>query len=319
MDNLIEKAAQDIGKIIGQPIDPNLPVPPVLNEVFDYDTAEPGEEIKIYTVEDTNQGDTITAVGSDGRIVNYKIDPQTPAVIPFTSVQSRLERVHVDAILNSPDQSVIARRKAAITRALDKKVTKEALDLMLAVGSQEVLQASGEDVYSLILKMKHKVEDYGDNFILLVGTDVSNAIESYERDNATNFHYVISVEDMLAKKGIKMVKVYETAVFNFIDTTATGDPEATNVKVLAADKLILVARDSRIAKGKPGVYIRRKIAPAIAQMMGSDVDATYRASTVIPLPVNLDGTNTLAFGIHAFEQRVCALLNYRGIAWSTLA
>lgn len=319
MENLIEKAAQDIGKIIGQPIDPNLPVPPVLNEIFDYETAEPGEEIKIYNVEDTNASDMITAVGSDGKIMNYKIDPQTPAIIPFTSVQSRLERIHVDAILNSPDQSVIARRKAAITRALDKKITKEALDLLLGVGQQEIVQATGMDLYDLVIAMKHKVEDFGDDYILLVGTAVSEAIDVYDKVNATNFNYRIGLVETLREKGIKVVKVYETAYFNFIDTTATGDPETDNIKVLARDKMILVARASNIQKGKPGVYIRRKIAPAIAQMMGSDVDATFRASTVIPLPVNVDGTNTLAFGIHAFEQRVCALLNYRGIAWATLA
>ena len=319
MENLIEKAAQDIGKIIGQPIDPNLPVPPVLNEIFDYETAEPGEEIKIYNVEDTNASDMITAVGSDGKIMNYKIDPQTPAIIPFTSVQSRLERIHVDAILNSPDQSVIARRKAAITRALDKKITKEALDLLLGVASQEIVQATGMDLYDLVIAMKHKVEDFGDDYILLVGTAVSEAIDVYDKVNATNFNYRIGLVETLREKGIKVVKVYETAYFNFIDTTSTGDPETDNIKVLARDKMILVARASNIQKGKPGVYIRRKIAPAIAQMMGSDVDATFRASTVIPLPVNVDGTNTLAFGIHAFEQRVCALLNYRGIAWATLA
>jgi len=319
MENLIEKAAQDIGKIIGQPIDPNLPVPPVLNEIFDYETAEPGEEIKIYNVEDTNASGMITAVGSDGKIMNYKIDPQTPAIIPFTSVQSRLERIHVDAILNSPDQSVIARRKAAITRALDKKITKEALDLLLGVASQEIVQATGMDLYDLVIAMKHKVEDFGDDYILLVGTAVSEAIDVYDKVNATNFNYRIGLVETLREKGIKVVKVYETAYFNFIDTTSTGDPETDNIKVLARDKMILVARASNIQKGKPGVYIRRKIAPAIAQMMGSDVDATFRASTVIPLPVNVDGTNTLAFGIHAFEQRVCALLNYRGIAWATLA
>jgi hypothetical protein len=321
MEDYISKAAQEIGKIIGQPIDPNLPVPAVLNEIFDYETAEPGEEVKRYEYEDTNAGDTITAVSTDGHIVNYKIDPQTPAVIPFSSVQSELQRLHVDAILNSPDQAVIARRKAAITRGLDKKITKEALDLIIAAngGSQEVVQATGMDLYDLIIAMKHKIEDYGDNYILLVGTKVSEAIDVYDKVNATNFNYRIGLVETLKEKGIKVVKVYATAVFNFIDTTASGDPETSNIKVLDTDKMILVARDSTIQKGKPGIYVRRKIAPAIAQMMGSDVDATFRATTVMPLPVNVGGTNTLAFGIHAFEQRVCALLNYRGTAWATLA
>jgi len=320
----IELAAQEIGKIIGQPIDPNLPVPPVLAEVFDYETAEVGEEVKIYTVEDTNQGDTITSVNSAGQIVVTRVDPQNPAVIPFTAAMSRLEYVLVDAALNSPDQSLIARRKAAITRGLDKKLTKECLDTMLALDgvsgrpNQEVVLASGMDLYDLIIAMKEKIEDYGSDFILLVGTAVSNAIEVYDKVNAVNFHYNVMLEDTLAKKGIKVVKVYETAVYNYIDTTASGNPQTTNIKVLAANKLILVSRDSRIQKGKPGIYVRRKINPAIAQAMGSEVDATFRANTVVPMPVIVNGSNTLAFGIQAYESRVLALLNYRGVCWATL-
>lgn len=322
-ESLIEKAAQEIGKIIGQPIDPNLPVPAVLNEIADYETAEPGEEVKIYTAEDTNAGnlssttgDVIFSVGSNATITGSIIDPQTPAVIAFTSVQSRLERIYVDAILNSPDQSVIARRKAAITRAMDKRITKDAIDLVLHLDggsgrpNQEVVQTTGMDLYALILAMKQKIEDFGDNYILLVGSTVHNKIESYVRDNATNFQYRVSLIDELLKGyNIKTIKVNGYVVYGQDNTTA--------VKVLAADKLVMVARDSLIAKGKPITYVRRKIAPAIAQMMGSEVDATFRATSVIPLPVNEGGANALAFGIHAFEQRVCALLNYRPVCWAT--
>lgn len=316
-DNYITKAAQDIGKIIGQPIDPNLPVPPVLNEVFDYETAEPGEEIKTYSTEDTNAGDAVYSVDSNtGAITLYKITPQTPAVIPFTSLQSSLQRVQIDAILNSPDQTVVARRKASITRAMDKKITADALALLLALdgqsgrANQEVVQASSMDLYDLIIAMKHKIEDYGDNFILLGGTTVSNHLDTYDKENVTNFQYRIGIKEMLAQAGIKFVKVYGTATFSLDG----GAP----VKVLADDKMILVARDSNIQKGgKPGIYVRRKIAPAIAQMMGSEVDATFRASTVVPMPVMNGAVTTLSFGIHCFEQRVLALLNYRGVAWAT--
>jgi hypothetical protein len=318
--NFLETAAQNIGKLIGQPIDPNLPVPPVLAEIFDYETADPGEKVQTYNVEDTNGGDTITAVGIGGVISEYKITPQTPADITFSTVQSRLERVQVDEILNSPDQKVIARRKRAITRALDKKVTKEALDLILAKSSQEVVQASGMDLYDLVLGLKHKIQDYGDNYILLVGSDVDNKIDTWEKDQATNFNYLVSLEKKLAEKNIKLVRVAEVVEFNYIASDTSGSPETDNIKVLAAGKLIMVARNSFIQEGgKPGIYVRRKFSPEIAAMMGSEVDATFRATSVIPMPVNEGGYNTLCFGIHAVEQRICALLNYRGVAWATLA
>jgi hypothetical protein len=317
--NFLETAAQQIGKLIGQPIDPNVPVPPILKEIFDFDTAEPGELVQTYTVEDTNGGDTITAVGIGGVISEYKITPQTPAFVTFSTVESRLERVQIDELLNSPDQKVVARRKRAVTRAMDKKITKEALDLILAKSSQEVVKVTGMDLYDLIIGMKNKIQDYGTDYILLAGSNVDNAIDTWDKDNATNFNYKVSLVEKLAEKNIKLVRVPAVAEYNYIASDDTGAPETDNIKVLDADTMIMVARDSTIQEGgKPGIYIRRKFSPELAAMMGSDVDATYRATSVIPLPVNVGGYNTLCVGIFAVEQRVCVLLNYRSVAWATL-
>ena len=52
---------------------------------------------------------------------------------------------------------------------MDKYEVKRLLDVLLAIASQEVELATADDIYSGIMKMAHKVIDYGDNFVLLAG------------------------------------------------------------------------------------------------------------------------------------------------------
>jgi hypothetical protein len=312
MKEYFEKA-EYISKLIGLPIDPQLDGKSIVNEITTMEGALPGEEVKIYTVEDTNSGDRIFSVNAAGVVTIADVTPQTPAVIPFTDVQSNLETMLLSQCLNSPDQGLIARRKRAITRGLNKRIDKEALDLILGVASQEVVPTSNEDIYSVIMDMVHLVEDYAasQEFVLYVGTKASNRIDTYDKDNALNFHYNVQLVETLAKKGIKLVKVGDTIKFSY---------NAAPTPVLATDKMILVARNSVITSERPIAYVRRQISAEVAKQMGVEVDAAYRANTVMPMPI-FDPTQnsyTLKMGIHAFEQRVLALLTYRNVAWTTV-
>jgi len=303
--------AMEIAKVIGEPIDPNLSVAPALAEIADFDTAMPGEDVKTYTSEDSNANDAIYTVGAAGVITVVKVTPQTPTALTFSGMQSRLEYVLVDEVMNSPDQSALGRRKAAIARAMDKKELKEALDLILGVAGQEVTQASGEDIFDVIIKMKHLVEDYGDNYVLLCGTSCKEKLDSYDKDNVTTFNYKAGLKEFLADSGIKVVKIVGTYSLD----------GGSQTRVLATDKMILVARNSTIAQGKPLVFVRRIISPEIAAGMGADVDRAQRALIVVPTPVvvSTSSLNTLAYGIYAYESRINALLNFRATCWATVA
>lgn len=302
--------AIELAKIIGEPIDPNLKVPAILAEVADCETALPGEDVKRYTTEDSNAGDEIYTI-TNGIITPVKVTPQIPTPLTFTGLQSRLEYVLVEEIMASPDQSLLARRKAAIARAMDKKETKEVLDLILGAASQEVVQATGEDIYDVIVKMTQLVEDFGDNYILLAGSTAKGLIDTYDKVNADNFRYRVGINDLLTNSGIKLVKVI--GEYKLDGASAT--------KVLAINKLILVARNSTIAQGKPLSFVRRIISPAIAEAMGCQVDVTQRALIVVPTPVVVSGSslNTLAYGVYAYESKISALLNKRAVAWATVA
>jgi hypothetical protein len=302
----------EIAKILAPVIDPSVPVSPVLGEISDYDTAEAGEMVYKFTSYDT-AGDTLRTVGAAGSINVVKITPKTPTLVSFTGIQTDLDYVLEDEVLNSPDLSALARRKDAHARAMDKKELKEALDLILAVSAQEVVQGSADDIYLIIEAMIAKCEAYGDNGILLVGTDVFRAIRKYDRANADSFNYKVSVKELLADNGIELQKIAEEATYVLNGGSAT--------KVLAADKAILVMRRSTIANGKPLQFIRRKINPALAEEMGVEVDKAFRATLVSKEPQYVNSTDgiVLGYGTHMYESRICALINEKAVCWATIS
>jgi len=184
------------------------------------------------------------------------------------------------------------------------------LDAVLLVSSQEVVLDSGEDLYDGIVKMVHLVEDYADNYVLLCGTDCWAKIDDYEKDNADNFNYRVSVNELLADKKINKVKVIGNIKLD----------GGSDVPVLAADKMILVGRDSQLAQGKPVVMVRRLIS-AIAGQAGAEVDAEERALYVAetPTPFYNGTTLTHGYGIFGYESVIQAVLNYRAISWAVVA
>lgn len=118
--------------------------------------------------------------------------------------------------------------------------------------------------------------------------------------------------DMLKEAGIEVVKVFGK-VHN-----GTSDGVLLNAK-----HMIMVAKNSRLAEGKPIKFVRRRISPEIARLMGADVDNAQRATIVNPTPVIADpGTtgsstsNLLAYGVYAYESLVMAIVNPLAICTS---
>ena len=297
----------EIASLIGQPINTQLPVPVELSAIADTFTAEPGEKVwKFSATEDT--ADVILAVDANGAITVKKRDAVGITEISFSGLNSKLEYVLVDAVLGSADTDLLSRRRESITRGMDKREVKIIIDAILnkTAGALpgkdpfEVTPVSGDDLYDLIVAMKHKVEDYGDGYVLLCASDVKEAIDNYDKAiNATNVGGV-SLPAKLKELGIEVVKMF--------GKVSSADNEA-EVAMMASGKMILVAKNSRLQEGKPVKFVRRIIAPDIAKLMGADVDKAQRATIVNPTPVNVAGTNTLAYGIYGYESIVFAIVN----------
>lgn len=304
----------EIASLIGQPINTQLPVPVELAAIADVLTAEPGEKVwRFSALDDT--ADVILAVDGAGAITTKKRDAVGVVEMTFSGLNSKLEYVLVDAVLGAADTDLLSRRRESITRGMDKREVKLITDAILAYtetgdtyfpgeGPQEVTAASGDDLYDVIVAMKHKVEDYGDGYVLLCAPNVKEAIDNYDKSiNATNVGGV-SLPAKLKELGIEVVKMFGKV------SAASNETESA---MLAAGKMILVAKNSRLSEGKPIKFVRRKISPDIAKLMGADVDKAQRATIVNPTPVNVSGTNTLAYGVYGYESIIFCITNPKAI------
>lgn len=308
-----------IAKLIGEPINTQLPVAVELAEIADTFLAEPGEHVwRIQNLDET--ADVVLAVDSDGKITTKKRTPLADVEVSFSGYNTKMDYVLVEDVLNKVDTNALARRKEAITRGLDKRELKAILDAILTptsdvfpaneVGGTEITVASGEDLYDVIIRAKQALEDYGDNYVLLCGSNVKSKIDTYDKDQASTFNYNVTLNRKLEELGIKVMKVFGKV------STISAETEAS---LLDTSHFILVARDSRIAEGKPIQFVRRKINPDIAKLMGADIDTAQRAVIVgqTPIPVDFSGTmsNVLGFSVYGFESVVLAIKNPKAIAW----
>lgn len=307
----------EIAKLIGEPINTQLPIPVELTMICDTFTAEPGEHVWRYSSLD-NTADVMLDVDTNGVITVIKRTPLHDVELTFKGLNSKLDYVLVEDILNKVDTNALARRKAAITRGMDKRELKLILDAIVTpsstyypsnevvnAGPYAVAVASGDDLYDVILKAKHAIEDYGDQYVMLAGRTVKEKIDTYDKDHATTFRYNVTLTAKLKELGIDVYKI-----FGKVSEDGTSETEEV---LLDAKTFILVAQNSRIAEGKPVKFVRRNISADIAKQMGAEVDNMQRALIVNPTPVQqvISGTrqSVLAYGVFGYESVIFFIAN----------
>lgn len=304
-----------IARLIGEPINESLPVPLAISEIADTDVAEVGEKVWYFANRDDDPDEIYYVDTSSGVMTVVKRSPVSETELTFQGLNSRIEYVLVDTILSSVDNKVLARKKERIAAGLDKLELKLIIDAVMASADISTIAIpSGGDLYDTFMTAKHQLEDYGDNFLALVGSTVKEKIDTYDKDKAGSFYYRVGIKQMLTDAGIKTVKI-----FGSVKTGTNADNVAdTGVsrRVMSSSRFILVARNSTIADGKPLHFVRRKISADIAKLMGANVDTAQRATVVLPTPVNVAGSNTLGYGIYAYESIIWAVKNRKAIVKS---
>lgn len=309
----------NIAKLIGAPVREQLPCAVELTEIADIFYAEPGEHVWRYSTVDTTADVVLAVSASDGAITVVKRTPMDDVELTFTDLNSKLEYVLAHQVINSPDLQALAARKASITRGMDKRELQLILAAILAntagylpgENCQEYTVQSTDDLYDCIMGMKQAVEDYGDDFVLLCGSTVKNKIDTYDKDKAESHNYNVTLTAKLRELGIKVMKVYGNVSY------ASNETETA---VMTATSAILVARNSRIADGKPIKFVRRKISADQAALMGCEVDAAKgRGLWAAPTPINVSGVNTLGYGVYGFESVIFCITNPKAICLCDLS
>ena len=297
------KIGIEIAKAIGTPIDPNLPINPLIMAIADTEAVPAGEDC--YTFVADSEVDTVYALDAGGVIDEIKVVPNNTASLSFSYFDSGLNYVLAKDIMETKDSTKMARTKARLTRSLDKKEVAGiiAAGLAAATGARAITQATGEDVLDVIINMKHAIEDYGDNFVLLAGSNVKSKIDSYDKDRATSDYYKVGIAEQLALMGIKVIKV-----------SGNIKTDSSNVALLATDSALLVALDSTLQVGRPFVAVRRIISPELAAGMGIEVTDAQRGLFVNSTPVIVGGANVLGYALYGFENFVIACVNPYAVA-----
>jgi predicted ribosome-associated RNA-binding protein Tma20 len=78
----------------------------------------------------------------------------------------------------------------------------------------------------------------------------------------------------------------------------------------------MVARYSKLVAGKPCLFVRRKINPDVANLLGIEADKAERLITTIGgLQVINNSKNILGYGVVGYECVIQAITNYKAVAW----
>lgn len=294
----------DVAKIFGQPIDPALPVDPVLAEISKKDTLECGDNAYAFTSYDENV-DTIYTAGNNGEVVSNHKSPVGAVEIQMIGYQSDLAYVTLNEMSTSKDFTALARKKIAITRGLNKLELRGMINLILAISSQKVTVGSGEDLYDGIMKMVHKINDYGENYVLLAGREVVQAIDVWDKQNADNLNYRVSIREMLSDVGIKVVKVLGSVKLD----------SGQYLPVLDPTKAILVARTSDLVDTRPCLLIRRKFNAELSKSAGVEGEAERLVTSIGGLQVINNSKNILGVGCFGYENIGLAVTNYLAVCF----
>jgi hypothetical protein len=327
----MENPFLEVAKLIGEPINYQLPVPLEISLIADTFTAEPGEHTWRYSSID-EIADVSLDVDTNGVITVIKRQPLKDIELAFKGLNSKLDYVLVEDILNRVDTNALARRKAAIARAMDKRELKLILDAIQTpsatvtgytngtatpgsvypsnylqnAGPFAIAVASGDDLYDVILKAKHGIEDYADDYIMLAGRTVKEKIDTYDKDHVQTFRYNVTLTAKLKELGIEVYKIFGQISE---DSTSTESVEV----LLDANTFILVGRNSRIAEGKPIKFVRKIISADIAKQMGAEVDNLQRGIFVNPVPVQtvVSGSrqSVLAYAVYGYESIIFFIAN----------
>ena len=313
----MSKDSLRIAKLIGPVVNPTLPTPIEISAIADEYTAAPGEHVwRMKDVDDTV--DIVLDVDANGTIVQKKRTPVGDVLLEFKNLNSKKEYVLVSEMLETPDAEALARRKESITNGLDKKEVKMIIDAIKTphadyypsnkVGNEGVVVSSGDDLYDVYLAAKHALEDRGDSFVSLTGTTVKENIDSYSKRNATTDNYDVNLRAKLTEWGIEIVKIFGAVSVLENETTS---------KLLDAKTFVLVAKNSRVTKGKPIAFCRRQIPANLAEQMGASVDNDQRALFVgeVPTLVEQGGVTTEVYGysVLGFESVILCIKNPYGL------
>jgi hypothetical protein len=304
MDGL-KYTSLEMAKIFGEPKDPRKPYTLLQTAVCETGSADPSDYV--YSFDVLLDTDKVYIVTSSGEVTQENVVPDSPATVTFIDVASPEYYVKLTD-LASKKEDVFARKTLTINRAMnayENYLIINAISGAVQTANQFTLQ-SGETTftYDSLIDMLDALQDYGDKFVLIVGSTVAKDIVLWDYQE-NKYH---SLKQALADLGVDIIRVNQTVT---IDGASTA--------VMTATKAYLVATDTEV--GKPILFIRKKL-NSIA-MLGGVISENGEAperliiTSMNPTVVLSGSKRYFAVGVAGFEEVAIAVANPYALACFT--
>lgn len=306
---LTNYSAFEVSKIFGEPLDPRVLFSDLVTAVCQTEFAEPNDYY--YSYDSLLETDKVYVITSTGELTQENVSPDSPNALNFTDIVSPEYYVKINE-LASAKEATIARKLKTINRAMNFYENYVVVGLLKAavvgLGTNSNTLASGETHfdYSHLVTMIHQVKDYGDTFVLLVGSTIDKQIDLW---NWTDNKYQ-SLSSALADLNVKIIRVKETVS---IDGSST--------QVLGASEVLLVANNTTM--GKPVLFVRKRLNEidllgAVIKQPGEERPQRIIFATPNPQPVIGSNKRYMAVGIYGYEEIACAVVNPYAVSYFTL-
>lgn len=299
-ENRIKYDPLEIARVIGEPRDPRKPYPDVVERVCITDTADPNEYVYYFDV--LNETDTVYTITSTGEVTSTNVAIDTAAAFTFIDIASPEYYVKINE-LASAKEATLARKLGTINRALNMYETKYIFDLASAATGTSSFQhtltsATMRFNYANIIDMLQDVVDYGDSYVLYVGSELDSDMMKWDW-NDNKYHSMVE-----AFKDLNITKVRMGVGNVTIDTNSAA-------RQLAANKGYLIALDTVV--GKPFLFVRKRLndIALLGAAIKQNGEKPERLVFVSPNPITASGGSTryLAIGLTGYEQIVAACVN----------
>lgn len=300
-----DKMFLELAKVWGEPLDPLRPYPKVVEVIADVDTTEAGENTYNFDVdEDTKE---VYHIDTNSNVTSSKVTPNSVSSVSFVDVLTKEYYVTFTDLLTAK-YDVIARKKKTVTRALNAdEIKKMVLIADAAVKTaNKIVLASGTTkfTYNKLIAMREKIKDYGDNFVLVVGSQIDHDIILWDYDE-NKYH---SLKQALADLNIQIIRV-----------VGSVSVDGASSSILGTNKALLIALNTEA--GKPFKF-SRKLLDRI-ELVGGEI-VQQRAMIVSPAIMPVGSNRIPSVGVCGFESIAAVCVNssavagfYRGLSWSS--
>jgi len=295
----------EVARIIGEPIDPRKPYGDIIPLISTTEYADPNEYVYYFDV--LNETDIVYTITSTGAVTSTAVTPDTPAAFTFIDIASPEYYVKITD-LASAKEATLARKLATINRSLNMYETKYMFDLASAAAATSTFEhtlTSGQMRFSYndLILMVQDVVDYGDNYVLVVGSELDTDMKLWNW-NDNKYHNLMSA---FADLGVQKIRM---GVGNV--TIDANSP----ARRLAANTGYLIATSTEM--GKPFLFVRKRLndIDLLGAAIKQNGERPERLVFASPNPITASGGTTryLAVGLTGYEQVVAACVNPYAVA-----